>query len=54
MRELMTAELAHVAGAGNNPASHPFPPGQHPSRRNPAHAPGESYKGPADKNFGPK
>jgi hypothetical protein len=54
MRELMTAELAHVAGAGNKPASHPFPPGQHPNRRNPAMSPGESYKGPADKNFGPK
>jgi hypothetical protein len=54
MRELHTNELAHVAGAGHKPASHPFPPGRHPSRRNPAHAPGESYKGPADKNFGPK
>jgi len=54
MRELHTSELEHVSGAGAKPASHPFPPGQHPSRRNPAHAPGESYKGPADKNFGPK
>jgi hypothetical protein len=54
MRTLTTNELAAVSGAGNKPASHPFPPGQHPSFRNPAHAPGESYKGPADKNFGPK
>jgi hypothetical protein len=54
MRTLDRHELELVSGAGNNPASHPFPPGQHPSRRNPAHAPGESYKGPADKNFGPK
>ena len=56
MRILNSEELLHVSGAHNNnkPASHPFPPGQHPSRRNPAHAPGESYKGPADKNFGPK
>jgi hypothetical protein len=46
MRELNTSELTFVAGAGNQPASHPFPPGQHPSRRNPAHAPGNSYKGP--------
>jgi hypothetical protein len=54
MRELKNSELERVSGAGNKPASHPFPPGQHPSRRNPAHSPGESYKGPADKNFGPK
>ena len=54
MRELRTNEIEAVAGAGNKPASHPYPPGQHPSDRNPAHAPGESYKGPADKNFGPK
>ena len=54
MRELMKSELAHVAGAGNKPASHPYPPGQEPSLRNPAHSPGESYKGPADKNFGPQ
>jgi len=54
MRDLLTHELERVSGAGHKPASHPFPPGQHPSRRNPAHAPGESYKGPADKNFGPK
>ncbi len=54
MRELNQAELIAVAGAGHKPASHPFPPGQHPNRRNPAKAPGESYKGPADKNFGPQ
>jgi hypothetical protein len=54
MRILDTNELHRVTGAANKPASHPFPPGQHPSFRNPAHAPGESYKGPADKNFGPK
>jgi hypothetical protein len=54
MRTLDTNELTVVSGGGNKPASHPFPPGQHPSRRNPAHAPGESYKGPADKNFGPQ
>jgi hypothetical protein len=53
MRELNHIELEQVSGAGK-PASHPFPPGQHPSKRNPAHSPGESYKGPADKNFGPK
>lgn len=54
MRELKQNELAAVSGAGSHPASFPFPPGQAPSFRNPAHAPGESYKGPADKNFGPK
>ena len=54
MRALTTNELTAVAGGASKPASHPFPPGQHPSFRNPAHAPGESYKGPADKNFGPK
>lgn len=54
MRSLKIEELELVSGAGNKPASHPYPPGRHPSRRNPAHAPGESYKGPADKNFGPK
>ena len=54
MRHLDTTELDAVTGGANQPASHPFPPGQHPSRRNPAQSPGESYKGPADKNFGPK
>ena len=54
MRDLRTSELTAVAGGAKHPASHPFPPGRHPSFRNPAHAPGESYKGPADKNFGPK
>ena len=54
MRTLRTTELNAVSGGRNQPASHPFPPGQHPSKRNPAHAPGESYKGPADKNFGPQ
>lgn len=54
MRELNLIERDHVAGGSAKPASHPFPPGQHPSLRNPAHSPGESYKGPADKNFGPK
>jgi hypothetical protein len=54
MRELRTDELGFVSGAGKQPASFPFPPGQAPSLRNPAHAPGESYKGPADKNFGPQ
>jgi hypothetical protein len=54
MRTLEAHELKAVSGAGAKPASHPFPPGQHPSKRNPAHAPGESYKGPADKNFGPQ
>ena len=51
MRHLNEQELELVAGGGNKPASHPFPPGQHPSFRNPAHAPGNSYHGPADKNF---
>lgn len=54
MRNLQISELKVVSGGAKQPASHPFPPGQHPSFRNPAHAPGESYKGPADKNFGPK
>jgi len=54
MRILDTSELKHVAGGASQPASQPYPPGQHPSLRNPAHSPGESYKGPADKNFGPK
>jgi hypothetical protein len=54
MRALRSDELSFVSGGANKPASHPFPPGQVPSFRNPAHAPGESYKGPADKNFGPK
>ena len=54
MRTLDKTELEVVSGGGAKPASHPYPPGQHPSLRNPAHAPGESYKGPADKNFGPQ
>lgn len=54
MRVLNDNELPVVSGGANKPASFPFPPGQAPSVRNPAHAPGESYKGPADKNFGPK
>jgi len=54
MRNLSTIELNAVSGGAKQPASHPFPPGQFPNRRNPAMAPGESYKGPADKNFGPK
>jgi hypothetical protein len=54
MRHLSTSELALVSGGAAKPASQPFPPGQAPSLRNPAHAPGESYKGPADKNFGPQ
>ena len=41
MRELNTDELAAVSGAGA-------------PKRNPAKAPGESYQGSADKNFGPK
>ncbi len=51
MRDLDKSELELVSGGGKHPASHPFPPGQHPSRRNPAHSPGNSYHGPADKNF---
>ena len=54
MRSLDRNELGLVSGGASKPASHPYPPGQHPSLRNPAHSPGESYKGPADKNFGPK
>jgi hypothetical protein len=54
MRELNQTELTFVAGAGNKPASEPFPAGQAPNKRNPAKAPGESFKGPADENFGPK
>jgi hypothetical protein len=41
MRSLKTSELEVVSG-GAAP------------KRNPAKAPGESYQGPADKNFGPK
>jgi len=41
MRELQQTELKAVSG-GSAP------------KRNPAKAPGESYQGPADKNFGPK
>lgn len=41
MRKLTTSELIAVSG-GAAP------------KRNPAKAPGESYQGPADKNFGPK
>lgn len=52
MRDLMQTELKLVSGALSRLAT--FAPGRHPSKRNPAHAPGESYKGPADKNFGPK
>ena len=54
MRTLHPNELNAVSGGAKQPASHPFPPGQFPNRRNPAKAAGESYKGPADKNFGPK
>ena len=54
MRALSNYEVSLVSGGANKPASEPFPPGQHPSKRNPAHAPGDSYKGPADENFGPK
>lgn len=41
MRNLENEELKAVSG-GAAP------------KRNPAKAPGESYKGPADKNFGPR
>jgi hypothetical protein len=41
MRDLKKNELEAVSG-GAAP------------KRNPAKAPGESYQGPADKNFGPK
>lgn len=41
MRNLNNKELKAVSG-GNAP------------KRNPSKAPGESYQGPADKNFGPK
>lgn len=54
MRTLDTNELNFVSGGANKPASFPFPAGQAPNKRNPAMAPGESYKGPADKNFGPR
>jgi len=54
MRALHSHELGFVAGGASKPASFPYPPGQAPSLRNPAHSPGESYQGPADKNFGPK
>ena len=51
MRDLNAKELHVVSGGANKPASHPFPPGQAPSFRNPAHAPGNSYKGPANTAF---
>ena len=51
MRNLDLNELTFVSGAGAKPASHPYPPGQHPSLRNPAHAPGNSYKGAAKDQF---
>ena len=51
MRILDTTDLTFVSGAGARPASHPYPPGQHPSLRNPAHAPGNSYKGAAADQF---
>ena len=54
MRVLHAIELTAVSGGANKPASEPFPQGQAPNKFNPAMAPGESYKGPADKNFGPK
>ena len=41
MRDLTRNELKAVSGAAA-------------PKRNPAKAPGESYQGPADKNFGPK
>jgi hypothetical protein len=41
MRELNSSERQAVSGAAA-------------PKRNPAKAPGESYHGPADKNFGPK
>ena len=41
MRELNRTELKVVSGGGA-------------PKRNPAKAPGESYQGPAGKNFGPK
>jgi len=53
MRALSHDELISVSGGANKPASFPYPPGQAPSLRNPAHAPGNSYQGPAEKNFGP-
>jgi hypothetical protein len=51
MRALESHEIKAVSGGANKPASHPFPPGQHPSFRNPAHAPGNSYHGPAEDQF---
>ena len=41
MRTLTTSELKVISGAAA-------------PKRNPSKAPGESYQGPADKNFGPK
>ena len=41
MRKLTKEELTAVSGAGA-------------PKRNPAKAPGESYQGAADKNFGPQ
>jgi hypothetical protein len=42
MRQLDTAELKAVSGGANKPASHPFPPGQHPSKKHPHH-PGSKH-----------
>ena len=45
MRILDTAELAPSPAPATSPPAI-LPPGQHPSRRNPAHAPGESTRAP--------
>ena len=42
MRHLNEAELEFVSGGGKKPASHPFPPGQHPSKKHPHH-PGSKH-----------
>ena len=42
MRTLTAHELAAVSGGANKPASHPFPPGQHPSKKHPHH-PGSKH-----------
>ena len=51
MRNLDLNEMTFVSGGRMRPANRPYAPGQHPRLRNPAHAPGNSYKGPADEQF---
>jgi hypothetical protein len=53
MRNLNMIEVTTVSAVPTR-CQPPVPAGSGPNKRNPAMAPGESFKGPADKNFGPK